>query len=74
MTDIFPIIQVPDMDNIGVNYFHAVFQRPISKVRTRSKVTPISYVCKGTYQNTRCCWADIYYSRLPPTLENGMRS
>ena len=71
MTDSFLIIKVPDVDNILVNYFHATFYGLISEVLTRSKATPISYVSMGNL--SECCQGDMYYSRLRPTLENGMR-
>jgi hypothetical protein len=51
MTDSFRIIKVPYVDDIFVNHTHTTLQGVISKVWTRSKVTPISYVCKGACRN-----------------------
>jgi hypothetical protein len=74
MTDSFRIFKVPDVDNIFVNHIYAAFQSLTSEGLTGSEATPISYVCQGTLsEHTRYCWADIYYSRYRPTLENGMR-
>ncbi len=71
MTDSLPIIKVPDADDIFVDYIHAAFQGLISEVLTGSEATPISYVGKGRYWTLLGRY--IYYSRLRPTLENGIR-
>jgi len=41
--NIFPVIQVPYFDDIGVNDVDAVLEELISEIETRPQATPISY-------------------------------
>ena len=63
MTDFFPIVKVPDVDNIFVNYVHASFQGLISEVYTGFKATPISYAFMRNL--SECFWGDISLTTSP---------